>query len=220
MHGGKPTVRSHRRARAPAFTLIELLVVIAIIAILAAILFPVFAAARERARMTSCLNNMKQLGLGLRLYMDRYDDTYPLPCGGREAWVSNPTGAHFVIDVTKGTLFPYVKAVQAYACPSDSFEGQVKANSPTFLSYSMNNEFNGADGPVSESDLADPTGTILLMEESPKSAAGAGGGGVNDGCFVPEVTGDFAASRHNKGGMFVLADTHARWFPHKDFRDD
>ena len=65
------------RSKGGGFTLIELLVVIAIIAILAAILFPVFAQARESARATSCLSNMKQIGLSLRMYSQDYDETYP-----------------------------------------------------------------------------------------------------------------------------------------------
>ncbi len=68
--------KDHLKKRA-GFTLIELLVVIAIIAILAAILFPVFAQARERARMTACLSNCKQLGFGLAMYGQDYDETYP-----------------------------------------------------------------------------------------------------------------------------------------------
>src|SRR5207247_9787013 len=65
------------RKLSPAFTLIELLVVIAIIAILAAILFPVFAQAREKARMSVCLSNMKQVGMGLSMYTSDYDETLP-----------------------------------------------------------------------------------------------------------------------------------------------
>src|SRR5436853_7431745 len=67
-----------KAARRSGFTLIELLVVIAIIAILAAILFPVFAQARESARITSCLSNMKQIGLSWNMYAQDYDETYPL----------------------------------------------------------------------------------------------------------------------------------------------
>src|SRR2546421_12861735 len=70
------TRKNRARHKGAGFTLIELLVVIAIIAILAAILFPVFALAREKARATSCLSNAKQIGLGLQMYLQDYDERY------------------------------------------------------------------------------------------------------------------------------------------------
>jgi prepilin-type N-terminal cleavage/methylation domain-containing protein/prepilin-type processing-associated H-X9-DG protein len=110
-------MNTHHRSLRSGFTLIELLVVIAIIAILAAILFPVFAQAREQARKTSCLSNMKQTGLAVNMYVQDYDETFPL------AWSMSGTW-YFVLD-------PYVKSAgvsqwaltsptSIWHCPSDT----------------------------------------------------------------------------------------------------
>jgi prepilin-type processing-associated H-X9-DG protein len=107
-------------------------------------------------------------------------------------------------------------------CPSDSFIGQTESNSRTKLSYSLNDElytegnelhtYNRGPGlgfVASQSDMSDPSGTILLMEESETSALG---NGLNDGTFYPREGSDFAAIRHNGGGNWLMGDTHAKWY--------
>lgn len=112
------------------FTLIELLVVIAIIAILAAILFPVFAQARESARTTSCLSNMKQIGLAIKMYSVDYDEKYPTIrqyidpnvgcCNGSYNW--------------KNEVQPYIKNKQVFACPSNRSVTFTPGNKTTLAS--------------------------------------------------------------------------------------
>lgn len=98
------------RVRNNAFTLIELLVVIAIIAILAAILFPVFAQARESARIASCLSNMQQIGLGINMYSQDYDEYIPL---------NRAVDAQYIEGNWKDLIQPYIKNLQIFQCPSN-----------------------------------------------------------------------------------------------------
>jgi prepilin-type N-terminal cleavage/methylation domain-containing protein/prepilin-type processing-associated H-X9-DG protein len=171
------------------FTLIELLVVIAIIAILAAILFPVFARAREKARQSSCVSNLKQLGLAMMSYCTDYDGCYP------DARVSNypnpgwwPWGAGYVggagisnyairiyMDdlVTPGgmaaTLNPYVKNMQVFRCPSDP-KGERWAPGPVRGSYywrhALDAEASINNTPISDSTPQRPAQLAMLLEEA------------------------------------------------------
>lgn len=98
------------------FTLIELLVVIAIIAILAAILFPVFAKARDAAKRTQCLSNLKQLGVGMLMYCDDNDGKFP-----ENSWANSAsTGDGYVISDIRALLKPYIKSDKMWQCPSDT----------------------------------------------------------------------------------------------------
>jgi prepilin-type N-terminal cleavage/methylation domain-containing protein/prepilin-type processing-associated H-X9-DG protein len=128
MNGGDEMSKRHR-----GFTLIELLVVIAIIAILAAILFPVFARARESARRTQCASNLKQLGLAVTMYTEDYDEMFPNPG-------QNWHGSNAAVDkqYQLGNLAKinlYVKNEAVWHCPDDAVWDTPKANPPRYTSY-------------------------------------------------------------------------------------
>lgn len=143
------------------FTLIELLVVIAIIAILAAILFPVFARARENARRASCQSNLKQIGLGIMQYTQDYDEQMPA-----RIVVTTPSM------IWKDLIQPYVKSTQLFACPSNPIAKeatfQSNVNQPTAAGYSPNSNHSlavfGNTGAYSIASFQFPATTIAVCE--------------------------------------------------------
>ena len=145
------------------FTLIELLVVIAIIAILAAILFPVFAQAREKARQTSCLSNVKQLALGCAMYTTDYDGRYPSAGGDcYGGWpgcgIDTPTPTM----QWQWTIYPYVKNWSVYVCGSDTRDPAFIPVSYTYNNWGLNSR-NG-DGGLKEAATDKPAETVALIE--------------------------------------------------------
>ena len=156
------------------FTLIELLVVIAIIAILAAILFPVFARARENARRTSCQSNLKQLGLGLLQYAQDNDELYPRAFFTGYAGAPNNTATWDMV------IQPYVKSTQIIQCPSDTLSQRVTYMSSyagysanQFRSYAMprniGNQGGGSERKLSE--IRSPAITVFLAERDMTNAS-------------------------------------------------
>jgi len=164
-----------------AFTLIELLVVIAIISVLAAILFPVFAQAREKARQASCLSNLKQVGLGLMQYTQDYDETPPRTWHDRLGnWTSKVTWNQM--------LDSYIKSRDVYRCPSDTgdLDGPVSPYldpapadypKPWRTSYIVNAQFGSVFRTVSLADVVRPASTVYLAD-----------GGVTGQTTAPWVT--------------------------------
>jgi len=193
------------------FTLIELLVVIAIIAILAAILFPVFARAREKARQTSCLSNVKQMGLGMLMYAQDYDEMFPGMSIGpvrHSAVVPEHTkfnewhvGADW-FDCWSNGIYPYIKNVQIFLCPSygSSCYG-VAYGLPALGINAAQTGTTAIFGRPSMGTIKRPAEIMMIGEK------GAGGG-----CQYI-LSGQYYAGRmnHNDGTNLCFFDGHAKW---------
>ena len=213
------------------FTLIELLVVIAIIAILAAILFPVFAKAREKAKQASCTSNIKQLMLGLLMYANDYDERLPTYYWG-EGQAGNASSCTWW-----GSTYPYVKNIQIFACPATSQYEQPWGvwmqlppwNDPNVRIQYGYSELIGNQGQgCNLSQLKHPAETLVLADCSSTWIGGYWSSGDRPflrrvamadgpwGCGCPPQDGQYGPNpddlaRHSGGSNLGFADGHVKW---------
>jgi prepilin-type N-terminal cleavage/methylation domain-containing protein/prepilin-type processing-associated H-X9-DG protein len=182
------------------FTLIELLVVIAIIAILAAILFPVFARAREKARTASCQSNVKELGLGLAMYAQDFDERLPWHCRYISGAPDSATNGW------QGQIMPYVKNDQIFVCPSTDLTGLCGG-----YGYNLSRDAASTQVGLDYARLAQvryPAETIAICDSDGTKWVGhwtwANG--------VEQLPVDAAhRQRHNDGVNCCFADGHVKW---------
>lgn len=190
------------KARLPGFTLIELLVVIAILAILAAILFPVFAQVREKARQTTCLSNCRQIGMAVQLYAQDWDEGLPLShhSGAEAGWLAS--------------LRAYGKSRLLGRCPSDpsSNFGQPDGR---VSSYAVNFYFTPDGGYPRLTGLSRPTETVYMAEVKENSTSDHFHPMLwvrrRGSSLVLDPREEIAPERHNGGANYVFLDGHAKW---------
>ena len=206
------------------FTLIELLVVIAIIAILAAILFPVFARARENARRASCSSNLKQIGIGFMMYSQDFDEKFPpinsspnpspmptgFPAGGGTTWL------------WQHIIHPYTRSVQIINCPSSTilYNGSYTGSIAYGYNYAAATGVSSATCPAPRgvnltgaalAAIDDPAGTIAVSEGNNYYVGPGDGVASNAGASPTYNSAYIAQTRHFDGVNSVFADGHVKW---------
>lgn len=214
MQGGNVMKRNR------GFTLIELLVVIAIIAILAAILFPMFASAKERSRVTTCLSNLRNLSVACKLYADNNGGKLPMsyinayPGQAEKDWCGwiRPADATGV-DLTKAAIWEYCsKSARLFLCPTDfrvmttSTNMRYNKSRDCPVSYAMNWMLGwSAQRPMCDT-IRRQTQVLLLIHE--------GRDQIDDGCFCWQVGNrnlNLPTKIHYNGSTVSYLDTHAKW---------
>jgi prepilin-type N-terminal cleavage/methylation domain-containing protein/prepilin-type processing-associated H-X9-DG protein len=225
-------VIQHRGTRRPGFTLIELLVVIAIIAILAAVLFPVFAQVREKARQANCVSALKQINLALLMYAQDYDETLPRNRFLFQGPSCDPKGQSLT---WKGAIQPYVKSYNFWKCPSDpnrelasedldkNIKGSYVVNGAVFHGYQPETA-----PPRTLASFAEPATTMLLLENTGAcpdfgdwaadagNPSGKGGPCGPDGRGVPLPSpwrGPFKLQQHGAALNWGFVDGHVKSLP-------
>jgi prepilin-type N-terminal cleavage/methylation domain-containing protein/prepilin-type processing-associated H-X9-DG protein len=232
----RPAVLKRQRT---AFTLIELLVVIAIIAILAAILFPVFARAREQARKAACMSNLKQIGLGVMMYVQDYDETYPAA-----DIMDTDTGA--IQSYWFKIIVPYVKDKPVFVCPTagvvvngsnvqvgdGGYGWNIRgtgSSSSTFNGFGYRSGLPGDSNwgtphknAVKLSEIDEPSTTILVTDPASNGYTGNGYAAIgysilsyipvlHGGQVGPFYTSSLGAVEPGGGGNYLFSDGHVKF---------
>jgi len=205
-------MKSQASRNATGFTLIELLVVIAVISILAALIFPVFASARDKARQITCVSNLRQLGLAFQEYIEDNNEILPGAIDGGNGgagveggWIYvtafDPPSMDGVFVPSRGAVYPYINSAKIFVCPTDGI-GQRSGDS-----YAVNSCVTKQDNlqPHAGKALASfeaPAAFALLTEE---------GDHTDDGILWYAGAVNAISSRHSGGSDIAFLDGHVKW---------